>query len=305
MSISQLTVVAPLTVTPAMLVSTDVPENDYPEWAAGTTYTKGQRVILAAQHKVYESAADSNTGNNPATPSAEPKWVEVGPTNRWKPFDKSVSSQVKQANNISYRIKPGQAITSLGLLNVAGATSIRVRVMDPAFGTVYDETTSMSPVPAAADWWQWYFGMRTTPTQALLQDLPSFPMADILIDVVGTADLAVGVILMGQTRVFALGVKAGARLGIQDYSRKERTEFGDVVLVERNYAKRAAFQLLLKSSEVDSFNAFCASVRATPCLWIGSDRFESTVIYGFYKNFEIILSYYDYADSELELEGLT
>ncbi|WP_338496135.1 carbohydrate-binding protein [Delftia tsuruhatensis] len=305
MSFSSLTVVAPLAVTPAMLVSTNVPETDYPEWAAGTTYTKGQRVILAAQHKIYESTADSNTGNNPATPSAEPKWAEVGPTNRWKPFDKSVSSQVKQANSITYRIKPGQAITSLGLLNVAGATSIRVRVIDPTYGTVYDKTTSMATVPVATGWWEWYFGERQAPTQALLQDLPSFPMADILIDIAGTAALAVGVILMGQRRVFALGVKSGARVGIQDYSRKERTEFGDVVLVERAYAKRASFQLLLQSSEVDSFNDFCASVRATPCLWIGSNRFESTVIYGFYKNFEIVLSYYDYADSELELEGLT
>jgi len=305
MSNSQLTVVAPLTVTPTMLVSTNVPENDYPEWSAGTTYTKGQRVILAAQHKVYESAADGNTGNNPVTPSAEPKWAEVGPTNRWRPFDKSVSSQVQQASSISYRIKPGQAITSLGMLNVTGATSIRVRVEDPSFGTVYDRTTAMSSLPVAVGWWEWFFGERRMPTQALLQDLPSFPAADILIDIVGTSALAVGVILMGQRRVFALGVKSGARVGIQDYSRKERTEFGDVVLVERAFAKRASFQLFLESREVDSFNDFLASVRATPCLWIGSFRFESTTIYGFYKNFEIALSYYDYADSELDLEGLT
>lgn len=305
MNISSLTVVAPLAVTPAMLVSTNVPETDYAEWAAGTTYAKGQRVILAAQHKVYESTADSNTGNNPSAPSAEPKWAEVGPTNRWRPFDKSVSSQVKQANSITYRIKPGQAITSLGLLNVTGATSIRVRLIDPGFGTVYDKTTSMASVPVAVGWWEWFFGERRRPTQALIQDLPSFPAADILIDVSGTSELAVGVILMGQRRTFALGVKSGARVGIQDYSRKERTEFGDVVIVERAFAKRAAFQMLLESREVDSFNDFMATVRATPVLWIGSGRFESTTIYGFYKSFEIVLSYYDYADSELELEGLT
>lgn len=305
MSITSLIVVAPITVTPAMLVSSDVPENDYPEWSNTTTYAKGARVILAAQHKVYESAADSNTGNNPVTPAAEPKWLEVGPTNRWRPFDKSVSSQVKQANHISYRIKPGQAITSLGLLNVTGATSIRVRMIDPSFGTVYDKTIPMARVQVKAGWWWFWFGERRVPTQALIQDLPTFPGADLLIDITGTADLAVGVILIGQRRTFALGVKSGARVGIQDYSRKERTEFGDVVLVERAFAKRAAFQLLLASSEVDSFNDFLASVRATPCLWIGSSRFESTTVYGFYKNFEIVLSYYDYADSELELEGLT
>jgi len=97
----------------------------------------------------------------------------------------------------------------------------------------------------------------------------------------------------------------GARVGIQDYSRKERTDFGDVVLVERAFAKRASFQLLLRAAEVDSFNDFLASVRATPCLWIGSQRYESTTVYGFYKSFDIVIAYFDYSDCELELEGLT
>lgn len=81
MSFSSLTVVAPLAVTPAMLVSTNVPETDYPEWAAGTTYAKGQRVILAAQHKVYESAADGNTGTTPRRrPMSQSGWRSGRPT---------------------------------------------------------------------------------------------------------------------------------------------------------------------------------------------------------------------------------
>ena len=110
---------------------------------------------------------------------------------------------------------------------------------------------------------------------------------------------------LGTVRRFALGVKAGARVGIQDYSRKERTEFGDTVLVERAFAKRASLQLLLTASEVDALNDFMAEVRATACLWIGSSRYESTTVYGFYKSFEIAITYYDYSDCELELEGLT
>ena len=100
-------------------------------------------------------------------------------------------------------------------------------------------------------------------------------------------------------------LKMGARIGIQDYSRKERSEFGDVMLVERAFAKRASFSLLLTADEVDSFHQFLSEVRATPCLWIGSRRYESTTLYGFYKNFDIVISYFNYSDCELELEGLT
>lgn len=303
MSMQQLSVVRPVAVLPSMIVSTSVPESDYPEWAAGTTYAIGDRVILAAQHKVYQSAAAGNVGKSPATDLQA--WSIVGPTNRWRVFDKSNSTQTAQAGSIQYRLRMGQAITSLAALNLTGATSLRVQVVDPVYGTVYDKTTDLSSVPVSSGWWEWYFGERRTPKQSLLLDLPSFPGADVLIDLVGTAELAVGVLLLGQMRPFSMGVRMGARVGIQDYSRKERTEFGDTVLVERAFARRASFSLLLRAAEVDALNDFLADVRATPCLWIGSGRYESTTVYGFYKSFDIVISYYDYSDCELELEGLT
>lgn len=300
----QLTVVRPIEVTPAMLVSSSVPETDHPEWAAGTTYATGQRVIVLATHKVYQSTADGNVGNDPTAPVSI-KWVEVGSTNRWKAFDKSVSTQVKQATSISYRIKPGSAITSVNLLNLTGATSARVRVVAPGEVTVYDKTVALARTPVETGWWAWFFGDRRTPTQVLLQDLPSYPTADILIDIEGTADLGVGVIILGQLRRFSLGVKMGARVGIQDYSTKSRNDFGDVIVVERAFAKRANFSMLLTAGEVDALHLFLSGVRATPCLWIATQRYESTTVYGFYKNFDIVISYFSYSDCDLELEGLT
>lgn len=301
--LTALTVVKPLTLTPAMLVSTDVPETDHAEWAIGTTYAEGDRVIVASTHSVYQSVIDSNTGNAPA--SEPTKWARVGPTNRWKAFDASVSSQTAQATSMAYRFTPGMAVSSFGALNLTGGTSMRLRLIDPTYGTVYDKTINLSRVPLSPGWWAWFFGERRAPSQALFNDLPSFPNADLLIDLQGGPDLAVGVLLCGQQRQFALGVRAGVRLGIQDYSRKEKTEFGDTVLVERAFAKRATLQLVLSSSEVDSLNSFLAEVRATPCLWIASNRYESTTIYGFYKSFDIVLSYFDYSDCDLDLEGLT
>jgi hypothetical protein len=302
---NQLSVVKPLVVTPAMLVSTDVPEADYPEWASGTAYAKGARVIVAAQHKVYQSTADANTGNNPAIPVAEPNWLEVGPTNRWKVFDSSNSTQTAQANKITYRLRPGQSVPALGVLNIRAGVEIKVTVFDAGGVQITQRVVRLARYPVSPSWWTWYFGEKRAPTQALITDLPSYPTGEILIEITGTAQLAVGVILLGNVRRFALGVRAGARVGIQDYSRKERTEFGDTVLVERAFAKRASLQLLLTASEVDALNDFMAEVRATACLWIGSSRYESTTVYGFYKSFEIAITYYDYSDCELELEGLT
>lgn len=302
---NSITVVRPIPVTPAMLIATDVAETDYAEWAVGKTYSVGERCISNVKHKVYQSKVDGNVGNDPDTDAAGLNWITVGATNRWKPFDASVSTQVRQADSFSYQIRPGMAITSLAVLNITGATQLRGRLIDSTAGTVYDRTIDLRRVPLSSGWWQWYFGERSAPTQALLNDLPSYPTADLHLDVVGTADLAVGVILPGQARQFGLGVQYGARLGIQDYSRKEPNEFGDVYLVERAFANRASFTLTLLKEEVDRFHRFLSDVRATACLWIGSDYYESATVYGFYKSFDIVISYYDYSDCELELEGLT
>lgn len=301
MNPSSLTVVRPTLITPAMVVATNVPEDDYPAWSSGTTYADKQRCIKA--HKVWQSIGDSNTNNDPETTPA--KWQEVGATNRYKAFDKSVSSQTAKADSITYQLRVGAAITSLSALNLTGATSIRVHVVDPDYGTVYDRTVALARRPVQSGWWQWFFGERRAPTQAIFNDIKGLRGADIYIEITGTASLAVGVLLLGQRYAFTIGVRMGAKVGIQDYSRKDRNEYGDIVVMERAFARRANFSMLMRAAEVDAMQQFLASVRATPCLWIGSSRYESTTVYGFYKNFDIVISYYDYSDCDLELEGLT
>jgi hypothetical protein len=300
-----LKVIRPVAVTPATVINSNVPETDYPAWAAGNTYALGDRVIVASAHNVYQSAIAGNAGNDPTLAANSDKWALVGKTNRYKAFDSSISSQTKQATSISYQLRLGQVTSSVGLLNLTGATSVRIRVIDPVFGEVYDETYALSAYTVDSDWWTWYFGEWRQPTQAIINDLPNFPNADIYIDIEGGDSLGVGVILLGQLRLFSLGVKMGARVGIQDYSRKERTEFGDVVITERAFAKRANFNLLISAEEVDTLNQFMADVRAVPCLWIGSGRYEAATIYGFYKSYDTVISYYDYSEFDIELEGLT
>ncbi len=298
-----LAVVKPMTVTDTILVSSDVPENDYPAWASGTTYAAGDRVILTSTHTIYESLQGSNTNHAPNTSLAW--WVAVSPTNRWKVFDTSNSTATHQAGGMSYRFRPGTAVTCFSILNLFNAISIRLRVIDPVFGTVYDKTTDLLSVPAVTGWWNWFFGERYVRELSVTTDFPSYPNADILVDLVGGPELHAGIFVFGQMRQIGMGVNLGANLGIQDYSRKETNEFGDTVLVQRAFSKRASFGMLLEKVDVDSTASFLTGVRAVPCLWIGHKDYEATVIFGIYKDFQISISYPTHSDCTLELEGLT
>lgn len=300
-----LVVVSPLTITDAMLTSTNVAETDYSAWSSGSTYALAARVILTSTHKVYESLQASNTNHDPLTSPLW--WIEVSPTNRWKSLDTSVSTQTAQATSITYTLTPGQAVNTIALLNITGGTSVTISMTSALAGgaTVYSKTVDLSSVPIAPDWWVWFYGVKTAPTQVILNDLPSYSDGVISVNLSGTASLALGVLMIGRQRAFGVGIQYGARVGIQDYSRKEKNDFGDTVLVQRAFAKRANFDMQIAKSEVDLFQIFLTEVRAKPCLWIGSTVYESTTVFGFYKNFDILISYPTYADCSLELEGLT
>lgn len=301
-----ISIVEPVAITDSILTYSNIPETDYSAWSSGTTYALGDRVILTSTHKVYESLQAGNLNKNPTTFVSY--WVEVSPTNKWKCFDNSNSTQTVGTGSptqISYILEAGIAITAVGILNITKGSSVTIVMTDPTYGVVYNKTESLGTYPQYPEWWSWFFGLRFSKTQFVATDLPSYPNAEISITVNGSVGLAVGVIIIGQQISFSLGMNHGARLGIQDYSRKETNDFGDTVLIQRAFAKRANFDLLLDNYEVDLMQNILSSIRAVPVLWVGSNEFEATVIFGFYKNFDILLSYSTHAECSLEIEGLT
>ncbi|MCS4508886.1 hypothetical protein [Xylophilus ampelinus] len=254
------------------------------------------------QSGIHTLRANAQRGRNPATDGKA--WQDIGSTNRWAMFGKA-GSKTTNAGPINLRLRPGGVISGLGLLGLAGA-SVRVRMVDPDAGTVYDSGVApLGSLPLQVGWWYFYYGRRAAITQSLHLDLPPYPGADLLIDIEGSAT-ACATCLIGQQQEFGMGVQLGAKLGINDFSRKEfDPEFGDLELVERGFSDRASFEMWLERPEVDATRRLLASLRARPCLWIGSSLYESTTVYGIYRSFSIDIAYRDLSKCSLDLEGLT
>ena len=297
-----LKVIKSIGVTDAMLVNTSLPENDYAEWAAPTTYAAGARVILAGAHKVYESIQAGNVGNAPAT--AADWWVEVGPTNRWKAFDLSNTSQTVTGVSDFYDLTPGQAANAVALINISGLLTIRLTLTDPDWGVVYDKTADVAPTISESSWYAWFFEPRKPITDFIATDLPSYPNATLRVTLTSSAQGNVGAIVIGSLRTIGRTVRNGARLGIQDFSRKERNLFGDTVLVQRAFAKRTSLNVLVDNDQLDNTYTLLSEMRATPCVWVASPRYTSLVIFGFYNNFEILIPYARHSECSIDIEGL-
>ncbi|OQW74867.1 MAG: hypothetical protein BVN35_09640 [Proteobacteria bacterium ST_bin11] len=296
--------VRPFLVNDAALSASNIPETDHTAWAVGTTYGLGARVrvVGANVHKVYESLQAGNVGRTPAT--SPTWWLDVGATNRWKMFDEAINSQSVNPNTIDLTFATTDRIDTVALLNVAGL-SVRIIMTDAIDGVVYDKTTTLISDSGVTDWYSYFYEPIARKTDFVALDLPPYYSATVRVIVSDPGyNVAIGALLLGFKKVLG-GTQYGAKVGIQDYSVKKRDDFGNYTILERAYNNNASFTFWVVAGNVDYFKAMLASYRATAILYVGTEEYSSSVIYGFYKDFSVTIAYPTESLCTLELEGLT
>jgi|JI10StandDraft_1071094.scaffolds.fasta_scaffold30775_2 hypothetical protein len=296
-----LTVVRPIAFSDALLQSCTVPEDPNPAWDPGVTYAAGARVHSTVTHKVYQSLVAGNLGQPLSNTT---RWIEVSATNRWKMFDTSNTTATTANGSMTYVFRPRQVVNCVALLGVV-ASSVRIRMTDPAEGLVYDRTFQLAGAVPGSNWYDYFFAQVVVKDQVLALDLPPYSGADIQVDVIGGSVVSCTTLVFGYQRVIGKGVHYGARVSIQDYSRVETNDFGETSFVPRSYAKRADITTTIDNGLVTATQTFLASIRAIPCLWIGYEEIGALTLFGFYKEFNIVISYFSESDCELSLQGLT
>ncbi|MEY2688235.1 MAG: hypothetical protein RL375_2433 [Pseudomonadota bacterium] len=294
---------APLTITEGMLTSSTLTEAEHSAYAGGTTYAAGDLVIYA--HRIYESLQASNTGHTPGLTASATWWLDTGPTNKWAMFDGSVSTASEDTADIEVVITPGAIINSVACISAVG-TSIRVQMHDGAT-SVYDETQSLDSTPIT-DWAEYFFADQVLAGELIFEDLPRYLSATVTVTIADAAGTAsIGVLTLGT--IHELGeTLGGASAGITDYSRKSTDDFGTTTLTQRTYAKRSQQRLWLNSAELRRVQTLLAGLRATPCVWVGSDNtdlFSPLVIYGWFRSFSLDITGQTISYCSIEIEGLT
>jgi hypothetical protein len=301
-------ILRPLEIDDAALLDSDVPEGDYTEWDLYVPYAKGVRVrfIGLDYHKVFESAVDANEGNYPDIDDGT-HWLLVGSTNRWAMFDQSVGSQTVNPDSITVDIQTVGRVDSVALLTL-DAVQAHVTQTDAVDGVVYDETFSLIDNSAVIDGYTYAFEPFTFIQDLAITDLKPYSNSIVGVKLLAEADTGAlakcGVCVVGLSRSLG-GTQWSPTVGIQDYSVKEFDNFGQEIVVPRAFSKTANFAVWMATSAVSYLQNLLASYRTTPIVWIGDEGVGATVLLGFYKEFEIDVSYPDKSLCTLEIEGLT
>ncbi|OEZ91454.1 hypothetical protein [Duganella phyllosphaerae] len=297
-------IIRPMAITDAALVSSNIPENDYPPYNPATSYPLAARVIVVGVgvHLVYESLQASNVGH---TPAASPEhWVKVGATNRWRMFDASITTQAENEDSISVSIKATGIANGIALLNIDCAI-IRIVATDVEFGVVYDKTINPAMTSGISDIYSYFREPVTRVSEMALTDLPSY--SNMTIDVTLSSPgnvVRCGGIVIGQMRLMG-DLQYGAKSGIANYTKKTRDQWGNFDVVEGPFSNTATWSIWIKSTEVDLVKRLLSQYRATPIVYIGADSYGALILYGYYKDFSIDIAYPTISICSLELEGLT
>ena len=303
-------IIRPVNVDNSVLVSSNVPEDDYAEWSSGTTYNTGDRVIvIGTTHKVYESLVDSNTGNDPTTDDGT-NWLELGATNRWKAFDQKISDQVENTTSIEYTLNDTSGyITAITFFGLEGV-SLNVTLTDNTVGgdgEVYNETVSLIDNRDVDDWYTYFFEEIIYTDEAQFLDLPPYLDADLDVTISGSTGetVKVGQIVFGF--LVDLGLTTyGTNVSIEDFSRKETDAFGNFIVVERPFSKLVDYDVRFPTATARKIQKTLAEYRATPIVYIGSDDVAyGTTAYGFFRRFDLNLETPSYSLASIEVEGLT
>lgn len=308
--------IQPISITDARLFSSSLTENDTDDaalYVAGTTYAVGNRVRRTETHKVYESLVASNVGNTPETnlTGTTPKWLEVKATNKWSAFDNVNSTQATgtttgggNAAVLTYVLKPGagEFADSIAFFNL-DAITVQVQVADSGGVERYNKTTDLRS-KFSSGWKDYFFKKLVRRRDVVFTDLPLYAGATITITITKTGSVAkVGDIIIG--RAVTLGEMLWApEVRILDYSRKDTDAFGNTKFTKRRNAKLLSCALWVENELFDEVRRILAEYTSTPLVWVGTEDYSSTIVFGFCRDFRGVLESPAGSTCNLEIEGL-
>jgi len=265
----------------------------------------GTHTANAALHRVYESLANSNTGNPPAIDDGT-KWLDIGLTNRWAMFDLLRNTATAQASPLTVVLTPGQRVDSIALVGlVADTVTITVTV---SAVEVYSYTTNLSDREVLT-WYDYFFKPFSSKSAVALFDLPPYTNAVVTVTLTRTSGYVYcGGLVLGTSAYIGRTLHDAENSGL-NFSEVSRSFDGAATLIQRRTIPKTTQRVRTTKAAVKSLTDLRSVLNAVPALWSGLDDtssgyFEPLLILGFYRTFTIVMDQPDEALVTLELEEI-
>lgn len=261
---------------------------------------------------VYSSSGEGTHGDWTITSEDEIGfWQEVGSTNQWAMFDEYINTQTINSDSIEVKLDV-ERVDYVALFNLE-AKLVEVELWDSLetellWSGDIDLIYGAPIIAGIADWYEYFFGEFAAREDGAV-DIGFITYSGVLIIRIiaeSGVDAKCGNIIAG--RVYDIGkTQNEASAGIVDFSKIETDDQGRTKLNQGYYAKRNTTELTIRNDRLDSIYKLLAGLRGVPTAWSANNPetdFEAFVVYGVYKDFDIVLTDNKRSICTLEIEGL-
>lgn len=294
-------IIEPIQITPAMLTASNIPETDQPAWASATSYSVGQRCLKA--HAIWE-CVQAHTNKDPESDSTQTYWFRVGATNRWRAFDNRLGGKTVGGATITYTITLLRTLDAIAFFGL-NATDVRIKVIIPGPTTIYDQTFQLADRPTVGNFYQYVHSPFEFRADLILTGLTMPSGAAVEITITAGAAAEVAEILFGSD--IGIGTTlVDTSLGIVDYSKKDRDEWGGVYLVPRPVTKTVRFRFRCDTADAARVQQIIQRVTSKLCVFYaveGEDPFGATIA-GILRDYELTLGT-DTSFGSIDAESMT
>ena len=297
------------------LISSNVTDSTEDSWTAAGSWNTGDLVQTDASsessvkdNKIYQSLTDANSGNDPALDSVTNpvNWKFVGSTNKWKMFNDIAQDKTSEPDSIVVSIKPGQVFDSVALIKT-NASTVRVQVNDPVDGDVYDSgVVSLISTSGITDLFKYFFEPIVQRSSQAFTGIPPYANATVTVTMtVESGNCECGVLAVGQIAEIGKTLY-GAALGILDYSQKPvDPDTGLVPVTTQSNKQTSEADVSLSPASLGATYTILESLLNEPAVWIVTDSIDGTIVFGLYKDFNMIIDNFSEVICRLEIGNLT
>lgn len=285
-------------------------------WSSSLSYVLNNEVKY--EGFVYRALASIAPGG--LSPDLDPvRWERVKALSVHAAFDNQSSTTSKsQGSNycfylIGFALSEVKKIDTFAIFNVYGFTRVKLTVTQGFNTVLYEKEVNLS-VLNLINWYDYFFTDSESINEVVFDNIPP-PISqnftyfiEFFDDEVApdpSKERGVGTIVLGKSVTIGQ-TQMGANAGIIDYSRKETDQFGTTTFVKRAFSKRVSSSVIVENGSLNSIFTLLSSLRATPCLWLGTgfEQYGPLNVFGYYKDFSIDIAYPTQSLVSIDIEGL-
>lgn len=309
-----------ITITDAMIgAGTTIAEPSAAETAASVAawsgsavaYTTGTVVLRATTHRKYKCAANHTSAASPLPENDPTRWQDIGPTDRWAPFDIYTSTAAKTVTTMTYVLSPGY-FNSVALYGLTGA-QYSITVKDaPAGSTIFSRSGYLTEDPLG--WYEYLFVATRQVDKLVFSGIPIRPTAEITITITAATGqpVGIGMIVVGDYVPLISdaaewgGTLQGATAEPVTYSYIKTNDDGTTTIVKRNSGTNMRCKVALPRQYADAALQVLQGVLDRPVAFVATSAqgYAGLSVFGLAKTSPVSYDSFNTATIDINVTGL-